>query len=251
VKAIILAAGCGRRLRPYTVDRPKCLLPFAGQPLLRHQLRTLRHCGIDDIVIVKGYRAEQIVEPGLRGYVNADYATSNVALSLACAASELEEEVVIWYGDMICEPRLLEHLLSASHGDLLAAVDDDWRPYYQARSGDDGATRAGWLIDAEDRIVRTRRNAERAEGREVQFIGLLRCRPAGCAALRDLLRDAASTPLRQAFMADVIDALRARDCCVQAAVNQRGWLEFDTTDDYEQAQRWHEEGSLRRFLTLA
>ena len=46
MKAIILAAGQGTRLRPYTNDRPKCMVPLQGRPLIEHQLGVLRGAGI-------------------------------------------------------------------------------------------------------------------------------------------------------------------------------------------------------------
>ncbi|MBK1652709.1 sugar phosphate nucleotidyltransferase [Halorhodospira halochloris] len=58
MRAIILAAGQGTRLRPLTDDRPKCMVELEGKPLLEHQLEVLRGAGIEDIHVVGGYRAE-------------------------------------------------------------------------------------------------------------------------------------------------------------------------------------------------
>ena len=64
MKAIILAAGQGTRLRPLTNDKPKCLVELANKPLLDHQLSVLRYTGINDIHVVAGYRAEQLNRSG-------------------------------------------------------------------------------------------------------------------------------------------------------------------------------------------
>ena len=64
LRAVILAAGRGSRLHPYTENRPKCLMELGGMTLMERQLRALRGAGITDIVVVTGYRAEMLAPPG-------------------------------------------------------------------------------------------------------------------------------------------------------------------------------------------
>ena len=58
----ILAGGLGTRLKPFTDDMPKALVPVLGEPFVFHQLRLLRARGITEIVMLVGYLGEQIVE---------------------------------------------------------------------------------------------------------------------------------------------------------------------------------------------
>ncbi len=60
MKAMILAAGRGSRMRPLTDELPKPLVPIAGKPLVAHQLLKLAACGVTEIVMNLSYRAEQI-----------------------------------------------------------------------------------------------------------------------------------------------------------------------------------------------
>lgn len=62
MKAMILAAGFGKRMRPLTDHCPKPLLPIAGKPLIVHHLERLCDAGIHDVVINVSYRAEQIMD---------------------------------------------------------------------------------------------------------------------------------------------------------------------------------------------
>ena len=55
MKAIIIAAGISSRLMPITDDKPKCLLEVGGKTIIQRQLEVLKQCGIDDIVVVRGY----------------------------------------------------------------------------------------------------------------------------------------------------------------------------------------------------
>jgi mannose-1-phosphate guanylyltransferase len=62
MKAFILAAGSGTRLRPLTDITPKCLLPIAGVPLLEIWLKTCRAAGISDVIVNANAHAAQIIE---------------------------------------------------------------------------------------------------------------------------------------------------------------------------------------------
>tara|TARA_R110000824_G_scaffold50961_3_gene142224 strand:+ start:79286 stop:79966 length:681 start_codon:yes stop_codon:yes gene_type:complete len=62
MKAMILAAGLGKRMRPLTDHCPKPLLPVAGKPLIVHHLTRLHEAGIHEVVINVSYRAEQIID---------------------------------------------------------------------------------------------------------------------------------------------------------------------------------------------
>lgn len=59
MRAIILAAGMGTRLRPITLTTPKSLIEIEGETLIERQIRFLKECSIDDIVVVTGYLAEK------------------------------------------------------------------------------------------------------------------------------------------------------------------------------------------------
>lgn len=61
-KAVILAGGQGTKLRPYTYETPKALLPIKGKPLLEHLIKQLKNNGITDIIICTGYLGEKIKE---------------------------------------------------------------------------------------------------------------------------------------------------------------------------------------------
>jgi MurNAc alpha-1-phosphate uridylyltransferase len=61
MKAMILAAGRGERMRPLTDSLPKALLPVGGQPLIEHHLQSLAAAGIRDIVINVAWLGQQII----------------------------------------------------------------------------------------------------------------------------------------------------------------------------------------------
>ena len=60
IKVILLVAGEGKRLRPYTLDRPKCMVEIDGISLIDRQLSVLKIEGLDNIVMIGGYKLKML-----------------------------------------------------------------------------------------------------------------------------------------------------------------------------------------------
>src|SRR5690349_15752759 len=102
--ALILAAGSGRRLRH---DRPKCLVELGDRYLIDHQLHALAWAGVDRVVVVAGYRSDDVrdaLPPGTNVVVNPEYAETNSLYSFWLAREEVGEEVLILNSDVLFHP---------------------------------------------------------------------------------------------------------------------------------------------------
>jgi choline kinase len=121
VKAIILAAGVGKRLWPVTQHRPKCLIEVGGRSLLVRTLEALAGVGVKDAVIVVGHKQEMIraaVEDGLFGVrvrylVNEQYQRGSIT-SLWLARTELDDDAVIMDADVLFHRQILRRLIEAA-----------------------------------------------------------------------------------------------------------------------------------------
>jgi histidinol-phosphate/aromatic aminotransferase/cobyric acid decarboxylase-like protein/choline kinase len=119
MKAVILAAGIGKRLKPLTDNLPKCLVEVKGKPLLLHQLDALIECGIRKIIIVVGYKKELVqkrIGSAYRGapveyVVNNEYATTNNIYSLWLAKNHLDDDILLMECDVIFEKEAILRLL--------------------------------------------------------------------------------------------------------------------------------------------
>lgn len=132
MKAIILSAGQGRRLLPYTAQLPKCLVRVYGRPLLQWQLGSLHLCGVTEAVIVTGFMADavdafiqQMNLPGLtlRTIFNPFYAVADNLASLYLAADELRDGGVILNGDTLFEPAVLQVVLQRAQAPVSVTID--------------------------------------------------------------------------------------------------------------------------------
>ena len=130
MRAVILAAGEGLRLRPFTLTRPKVMLPVAGRPILEYVVEALKENGITDIHMVIGYQRERIqsyFENGRRFGVSITYAVQPKQLGTAHALLQArqggaEGPVLVLPGDNLVEPDTLRALLERSDKDANAMV---------------------------------------------------------------------------------------------------------------------------------
>lgn len=73
IRAILPAAGIGKRMRPLTLTRPKVLLPLAGKPLIGHIISDLQNLGIHKITVVVGYYAEKVEQYCREAFPDVDF----------------------------------------------------------------------------------------------------------------------------------------------------------------------------------
>ena len=254
MKAIILAAGRGSRLHPYTEDRPKCLTVLGGLSLLERQLATLRAAGVNDIVIVTGYFSDQLALPGTRQRHNPDWATTNMVESLFCAEAEFGDDVIVAYSDIVYEPRVLRAVLNSPHG-ISVAVDRRWRAYWELRFGDPLRDAETLRLDEAGRIQEIGSKPRTVDEIEAQYMGLMRFRGAGIGALRRAYAALRSVrrpwmearPVEKAYMTDLLMEMILSGQPVMPVPVDGGWLEIDTVQDYETAAAMIDDGSIVRF----
>lgn len=109
MKAMILAAGRGERLRPLTDNIPKCMIPVGDKPLLEHTIERLSKCGVKDIIINLCHLSEKIMDhfgDGRRWGINIQYSMEKQLLGTAGGVRNVswffDEPFLVWYGDNIC-----------------------------------------------------------------------------------------------------------------------------------------------------
>jgi choline kinase len=123
MKAIILAAGIGLRLGPLTKSTPKCLLRIDGVCIIDRLLQGLADIGIGEVVIVVGYRANEIIEHiknnllglDVRFVFNDLYESTNNIYSLWLARAEFDGGFIQIDSDVVLEQDILERLAHCAH----------------------------------------------------------------------------------------------------------------------------------------
>jgi len=228
MRAIILAAGRGGRLRDVTGNRPKCLARIGDRTLIERQIRSLRGCGIDAITVVAGFRAADVRRScgtGVDFVVNARYASTNSLYSLWLARDLLLDGFVVLNCDVLFHDQLLRDLLSSRDEDALLMAAPRGQSYAEEEMKI--SVRRGCVAE----IAKTL-DADHADGENVGIAKF------GAAGARLLVEEATALVeaghLREWLPRAFAAFARRRPLHV---VETRGypWIEIDFPEDYWRA----------------
>ncbi len=120
MKAVILAAGEGKRLKPITSSRPKPMIPLTGKPLLEHTILGLKDAGVNEILLIVGYKQDIIKDyfgNGLDKFnIKIEYKTQDEYLGTAHATNYAKDFIkndpfLMMYGDLLVDPIIFKEVL--------------------------------------------------------------------------------------------------------------------------------------------
>ena len=261
MKAIILAAGMGTRLDKYTKNLPKCMLDIDGITLLERQIKTLKACGINNIIVVKGYMPDKINISGVKYYINEEYANTNMVETLMRAEAEMDDGLLVCYGDILYEKGVVEKVIQADVG-IGVTVDIDYLDYWKARLDN-------WQEDVESLVIGKDGNIIEIgvpdcglEKAKVRYVGLIKFSKKGIETLKKIYHENRekyfdssekfmnSKCFKKMYMTDMIQLIINSGQKVYPVKIQHGWLEFDANEDYEKEMEWLKNGAIKRFFNF-
>lgn len=244
-KAIIVAAGRGRRLANHTADIPKCMVPVAGRPILHWQCAALAAAGVEDVVIVRGYCGERI-DPGstkVRYVDNPAWAENNILASLLYARDEFSSGFFFSYCDIVYTQLATQRLAEAtSLADISLIIDRDWSKAYTGRTLHPISEAELTQVDQNTGMIkRVGKGAVPQTEAVGEFIGLAHFTAQAAAALAALWDKAfevgldapfgRAASLRQAYLTDGLNALIEAGLKVAPVYIDGQWREIDTPQD--------------------
>ncbi len=252
-KAIIVAAGRGRRLGPGTADIPKCMVKVGGRPILHWQLDALAAAGVRDVVMVRGYLGDRI-DSGpfpVRFVDNPAWADNNILASLMYAEAELDGGFYFSYCDIVYAKaatlRLAARVGSGGAGSLI--IDRRWADAYAGRTLHPVSEAELTSVDpAHDRILQVGKGAVPPESAVGEFIGLAYFSAQGAKALAATWHNALGAGgleapfgrakvLRQAYLTDALNAMADAGEHLAPVYIDGEWREIDTLQDLAAAEK--------------
>ncbi|MEM1002053.1 MAG: phosphocholine cytidylyltransferase family protein [Bacteroidota bacterium] len=239
MKAIILCAGQGRRLLPYTESTPKCLLSLNGKYFIEWQIDTLQSLGIDKIVAVIGYDAlniQSILTDRYGDYIdivfNPFYEIADNLASCWMAKEHFFGDIILLNGDTLFESKIVEKLLNENQFSITIATDEK-------NSYDEDDMK---VIAKNSRLVSVGKKLPLAEVNG-ESIGMIHFNPEGT----DLFKKAIEVEMfRQETLGkwylSIIDLLAKNGNVGVCSISGAEWTEVDFVHDLEIAQslteRW-------------
>jgi len=257
-KAVIIAAGMGSRLRPFTDNIPKCLVSVAGKPMLLRALEKFRKVGVEEFIIIRGYKANVFDEwkdqfgKGVTFVDNLDYEKNNILVSFFKAEPYFakEESFYFSYADIIYAQDVMDKLADAK-GDFCHIVDKDYAKIYEGRTDHPLSQGELCTVDAQgfiEKVGKCSCDYDKAIG---EFIGLGKISGNGVKLLVDtyheLLKEYEGTTDKpfvraknwnQTYVCDMLEYLIEKKKAKMVPVIIEGrWREIDTVQDKENADK--------------
>lgn len=247
MRAVILAAGQGTRLRPYTNHQPKCMVSCQGKPIIDHILTTMRNCGVDDISIVGGYKKD-VLERHLQSWkvrlhANEHFDCTNMVYSLFCAEEEMSsDDIIISYADIIYSDKVLQKLMDSPAG-FSVVVDRDWEKLWRIRMAEPLSDAETLRLGEDGNIIELGQKPQSYDEIEGQYVGLIKISQKALPEICDFYNhlDRVDTydgkNFDNMYMTNFIQLVIERLMPVKAIVVHGGWLEIDSIQDLERYEQ--------------
>jgi choline kinase len=237
-KAIILAAGEGTRLRLFIFEKPKCLVEVEGKSLLQRQLDVLASEKIQPVILIGGYKAEMLKRPDAQLRINPRFNETNMVWTLFSAEAELNDDVLICYGDIVYSRDILRAILR-SDADIAVTTDLEWESYWRARNEDPLDDAETLKLHADGRIYEIGQKPNSLDEIEGQYMGLIKLSSQGCEVLKRVFHDAMNRndlmgkSVEKAYMTDLLQAVINDGYAVHSVPISGQWVEVDTVSDLQ------------------
>jgi len=232
MRAIILAAGRGSRMKALTDDRPKCLVELRGKALLDWQLDALRQAGISEIAIVTGYKREMLTSRGLVEFHNPRWRETNMVSSLACAHDWLMAvPCIVSYSDIFYTPEAVQSLM-ATQAPLAVTYDPNWLALWTRRFGDPLLDAETFRLNPDHTLAEIGNKPVSVDEVQGQYMGLLRFTPEGWAEVVRIRSALTSEECDKMDMTGTLQRIIDAGRVPIAAVPYVGeWGEVDSAED--------------------
>lgn len=253
-RAILIAAGRGKRLGPHTEEVPKCMVQVGAQPILGWVWKALASVGVEELIVIRGYRGD-VLEEFVRGLVpnvtfvdNPEWQTNNVLLSMMKARAFFDRPTYVTYSDIIFTPAVAR-AAAASTAEIGLVIDRDFRSIYEGRTEhplDEGEVSD---LTPDGSVARVGKKALSPADAIGEYIGLARLGARGAATVVNTMDALAkqfdgretepfqrAATYRNAYQTDLWQTLIDTGVRVDPILIDGQWREIDTGQDLDRAR---------------
>ena len=240
-KVILLVAGEGKRLHPYTLDRPKCMVEIDGISLIDRQLSILRGEGLDNIIMIGGYKSKMLEGKVKKIMHNPKYYNTNMVKTLFCAEEELEGEIIVSYGDIVYSKNILKALMKST-ADISVTIDKNWENYWRQRNPNPLLDAETLKLNSEGNITEIGQKPKSLDEIEGQYMGLMKFSNEGLRQIKKIFYSSLNNdkiltkPANNAYMTDLLQAVINTGKTIQSIPIYDNWVEVDTVEDLRSSE---------------
>lgn|SRR3989338_904607 len=240
MKVIIIGAGRGYRIMPYSKNKPKCFTEVNGKRIIDYALDAFKESNLNDIHFIGGYLIDAVKKeyPQFTFHHNSEWETNNILASLFFAESAMKKGFISTYSDILFTPEIIKKLVKSPY-DITIVVDTKWKARYNDRLQhpmDD----AEKVISKDNRIIRISRKISNEESDE-EFIGIVQFSPKGAQKFIECYHKSkqkykdkpfhGNSTFRKAYLIDLFQEMLERGEEIYHVTTDGGYYEIDTVED--------------------
>ncbi|EKD54679.1 MAG: nucleotidyl transferase [uncultured bacterium] len=235
MRAIILAAGRGKRMGDLTEKYPKAMLNLHGNPLIEWQMQAIRRAGITDTAIVKGYMGD-VFSYKVNYFENTRWEQTNMLSTLMCADSWLSQHTcIVSYSDIIYTKEAVQALKN-SLGDISITFDPNWLKLWEQRF-DDPLSDAEIFKYENNILIDVGGKAKGLDEIQGQYMGLLKFTVDGWQKTKKFLQELSSGITDKMDMTALLKLMLKNNFKITVAAINSPWCEVDNINDYQLCQK--------------
>ena len=229
MKAIIMAAGVGKRLQTLNINKPKCLITVGSETLIRRSVNLLVNKGISDITVIVGFMAHLIrneLNNDVAYFENPDFHSTNSIKSLWYARDLLEDNVLLLNGDLYYEHSILDYAINQTNAVVMLA--DSTRI-------DNADYRFGFTGKQINLFGKHLTNQET----DAEYVGIVRIDKGFIKTFKQTLKEMIAAGRSNIWWEDVLYSFISKQVPIHFFdVAGTFWTEVDTLQDYNYLQNW-------------
>jgi len=232
MKAIILAAGRGSRMKELTDEKPKCLIEFNGKPLIEWQLKAIKKTNIQEIGIVTGYKQEMLSDYDLVQFFNPNWDGTQMVYSLCYASNWLEKtSCIISYSDIYYDSSAIQFMMDCN-ADISLTYDTNWLKLWKKRFGDPLLDAETFRLNSDGFLAEIGKKPTSVEEIQGQYMGLLKFTPRAWKIAIDIMNSLPSKEIKIIHMTDLLQLLvESKKINIKPLPYDKTWGEFDSATD--------------------
>ena len=233
------------------------MLKMNDKTLLERQINTIKKVGINNIIVVTGYKAEVINYPNIKYYHNKLFNSTNMIESLMCAVDEFNEDLIITYGDLIYTEFVLKKLM-ISENEVSVCVDSEWKNYWMHRYGEIDTDLETLTIN-NNKIVELGTPINSSKNIFHRYVGIIKISKTIIPEILSIYKikkekndnwSKSSQPFLKGYMTDLLNEMIINNMTLTPLDINKHWLEIDTEKDYENILKDYASGQLNNYFLI-
>ncbi len=221
------------------------MVKLFGKSILETQISIFKKYDIDEICVIVGYKKEKINFKDVKYYFNEKYDSTNMVETLFCAEEEFNDAIIISYGDIIYEKKIIKKLIQ-NNENFSVIIDRDWQKLWKIRFENPLDDAESLQIDNEGNISDIGQKTNSIKEIKGQFIGLIKIQGEGLEIFKTFYKKCKekanieginplnpNVPFEKSYMTDFLQGLIKDKQKITPVFVNNGWLELDSVNDYK------------------